>query len=149
ETKMDATPGGEPLICYWALPKDEALIVRARPPEKCGYWNVEFGNYFWETMDYRRRLASTNCHYAALQPDGELILVVSHQDLGYYNWLDPSGNSEGYVTFRWTLTDSYPMPTAEQVKVTDLAARLPANIRRVSPDERREQLAARRRGIIK
>lgn len=149
KTKMDATPGGEPIICYWILPRDEALIIRVRPPEKYGYWNVEFGNYFWETMDYRRRLASTNCHYAHLQPDGELILVVSHEDLGYYNWLDPSGHSEGYITFRWILTDSYPVPRVEQVKVSALAESLPAGVRRVTPEQRRQHLAALRRGIVK
>jgi hypothetical protein len=56
-------------------------------------------------MDYRYRLANTNCHYAALEEDGELIVVVSHDDPGLPNWLDPSGHSEGYVTYRWMLAD--------------------------------------------
>ncbi|MES2495667.1 MAG: DUF1214 domain-containing protein [Pseudomonadota bacterium] len=147
DNKIDATPGGEPLIAYWMLPKDEAVIIRVQPPH-CDYWAVEFGNYFWETMDYRNRLVSTNCHYAALQDDGELVVVVSHEDVGHPNWLDPSGHSEGYVTVRWMIADHYPIPTVEQVKLSDLANHVPAYAP-VSPEQRAEQIAARRRGIVR
>lgn len=147
DNKIDATPGGEPLICYWKLPKDEALIIRVRPPE-AQYWAVEFGNYWWETMDYRYRLANTNCHYAALEENGELIVVVSHDDPGVPNWLDPSGHSEGYITYRWMIADHYPVPQCEQVKRSALFDHLPTGIRRIGPEERREQLEGRRRGIV-
>ncbi len=148
DNKIDATPGGEPLISYWMLPPDEALIVRVKPP-KSHYWAVEFGNYWWETMDYRYRLASTNCHHATLEDDGELIVVVSHDDPGLPNWLDPSGHSEGYITFRWMLADSCPVPQCEQVKRSELMQRLPNGIKTISAEGRREQLAERRRGIAK
>ncbi len=148
DNKIDATPGGEPLIAYWSLPKDEALIVRVRPP-KAQYWAVEFGSYWWETMDYRYRLSNTNCHYAKLEADGELIVVVTHDDPGLPNWLDPAGFAEGYITFRWMLADSYPAPQCTQVKLSELAAHLPKNVARITPAERGEQLAGRRRGILK
>ena len=121
---IDATPGGEPLISYWQLPKDEALIVRVVPP-KADYWAVEFGNYWWETMDYRYRLASTNAHHAQLETDGELILVVSHDDPGVPNWLDPSGHTEGYITFRWVGADAYPVPQCQQVARAQLFRQSP------------------------
>jgi hypothetical protein len=148
DNKIDATPGGEPLISYWALPRDEALIVRVRPP-KAQYWAVEFGSYWWETMDYRYRLSNTNCHYAQIEDDGELIVVVSHDDPGLPNWLDPSGFSEGYITYRWMLADQYPVPQCTQVKRSELFEHLPAQVRRIEPAQRREQLAARRRGVLK
>ena len=146
DKKIDATPGGQPLISYWMLPPDEALIVRVRPP-KAQYWAVEFGNYWWETMDYRYRLCSTNCHHAVLEDDGELILVVSHDDPSLPNWLDPSGHSEGYITFRWMLADSSPVPQAQQVKRTALFENLPAGVQLITPAARHEQLAGRRRGV--
>ncbi|MGB1141798.1 MAG: DUF1214 domain-containing protein, partial [Halioglobus sp.] len=90
DNAIDATPGGEPMICYWQVPEDEVLVVRVVPPI-ADYWAVEFGSYWWETMDYRYRLCSTNCHHAVLEDNGELILVVSHEDPGVPNWLDPSG----------------------------------------------------------
>lgn len=148
ENKIDATPGGEPLIAYWMLPPDEVLIIRVTPPPAL-YWAVEFGNYWWETMDYRYRLASTNCHHAVLEDNGELIVVASHDDPGLPNWLDPSGHSEGYVTYRWMRADHYPVPQCQQVKRAELFDHLPAEVKRSTPELRAEQIAGRRRGIMK
>lgn len=144
---IDATPGGEPMVAYWTLSADEALIIRVRPP-RCQYWSVEFGNFWWTSMDYRYRLSNTNCHYARLEDDGELIVVISHEDPGLPNWLDPSGYAEGYVCYRWMLADACPVPQAVQVKAARLFDHLPAGIQRITADERRAQLAARRRGVI-
>ena len=114
---------------------DEALIVRVKPP-RARYWAVEFGNYWWSSMDYRNRLCGTNCHYAALEDDGELILVVSHVDPGVANWIDPSGFAEGYMTIRWMLADHYPQPQGTQVKLAELERHLPATTKRVTPAAR-------------
>lgn len=148
DNPIDATPGGEPLICYWQVPKDEVLVVRVTPPD-ANYWSVEFGNYWWETMDYRYRLCSTNCHHAVLEDNGELVLVVSHDDPGVPNWLDPSGHVEGYITLRWMGAQSYPVPKCVQMKRDALTNYLPKNMAMLSAQDRQEQLAARRRGVIK
>lgn len=144
---IDGTPGGDPMICYWELPPDDALVIRVVPPAKCVYWGVEFGNTWWETMDYRYRLSNTNMHYAAREDDGELIVVVAHEDPGVPNWLDCSGFAAGYVTFRWMLSTEQPVPRATQLKFADLPAHLPRQVKRISAEGRREQLAARRRGV--
>jgi hypothetical protein len=148
DNAIDATPGGEPLICYWQLPRDEVLVVRVTPPA-ANYWAVEFGNYWWETMDYRYRLCSTNCHHAVLEDSGELILVVSHDDPGFPNWLDPSGHEEGYITLRWMGAESYPIPECRQMKRDKLAEYLPAGTKTIEPGQRRQQLAGRRSGVLK
>jgi len=149
KNRIDATPGGDPLICYWALPADEALVIRVVPPCDCVYWSVEFGNTWWETVDYRYRLSNTNMHYAAREEDGELIVVVAHEDPGVPNWLDCAGFAAGYVTFRWMLSQEQPVPVATQVKLGGLRQHLPATAKRISPEGRREQLAARRRGVAR
>lgn len=143
---IDATPGGDPLVCFWRLPEDEALIIRVRPPE-CVFWGLEFGNCWWETMDYRYRLSNTNMHYAQLQEDGELIVVVAHRDPGVPNWLDCSGHSTGYVTARWMLSEQHPRPRCQQVRFTELDHHLPRQMVRMTPEQRREQIAQRRRGV--
>ncbi len=148
DNAIDATPGGEPLICYWQVPEDEVLVVRVKPPE-ADYWAVEFGNYWWESMDYRYRLCSTNCHHAVLEDDGELILVIAHQDPGVPNWLDPSAHVEGYITLRWIGADHYPIPVCEQMKREAMGDYLPKTMKTISPQARKEQLAARRLGVIK
>jgi hypothetical protein len=146
DNKIDATPGGEPLIMYWQLPADEAIVIRVKPPEAV-YWAVEFGNYWWCSMDYRSILSNTNCHYAQLEDNGELVVVVSHTDTGHANWLDPAGFSEGYVTIRWMQADHYPTPIATQIKLTELDTMLP-QAKKLSQEERAEQIARRRRGVI-
>jgi len=145
DNAIDATPGGEPLICYWQIPEDEVLLIRVTPPV-ADYWSVEFGNYWWETMDYRYRLCSTNCHHAVLEKNGELLLVVSHQDPGLPNWLDPAGHTEGYVTVRWIGASDCPLPVCEQIMRADLTSHLPADVKRYSDLDRLEQVAERRRG---
>lgn len=146
KNKIDFTPGGAPIIAYWQVPKDEILILRVTPP-KADYWAVEFGNYWWETMDYRNRFSSTNCHHAALEENGELIIVISHNDLGAKNWLDPSGHEEGYITYRWIGCDNYPKPLTEQMSVEALQEKHAELIGCIKKSERKAQLLERRRGI--
>lgn len=145
---IDVTPGGEPLICFWKVPEDEALVIRVRPPN-ASYWAVEFGNYWWESMDYRYRLCNTNCHHAQLEDNGDLLLVVAHEDPGVPNWLDPSGHGEGYIAVRWIGADAYPKPDCLQLPVSQLQAHLADGVKTLSPAERKRQLAARRRGVLK
>ncbi len=145
---IDATPGGLPLIAYWRLQPDQAMIIRVTPP-RAEYWAVEFGNYWWESMDYRYRLCSTNCHHAVLENDGELILVIAHDDPGLPNWLDCSGYREGYVTVRWVGAEDYPRPACHIVPRDELATHLPVTVQTITPQARREQLRERRLGVIK
>jgi len=147
DNAIDATPGGEPLICYWQVPEDEVLVVRVTPP-MASYWAVEFGNYWWETMDYRYQLCSTNCHHAVLEESGELLLVVAHADPGLPNWLDPSGHEEGYITVRWMGAQDYPLPECIQMKRGALAGYLAEGVKTITPEQRKEQLVSRRRGVI-
>lgn len=148
ENAIDATPGGEPLICYWKVARGEALLVRVKPPQ-AAFWSVEFGNYWWETMDYRYRHCSLNCHDAVLDADGEFLMVVSHEDPGVPNWLDPSGHQEGYITFRWIGADHYPRPECTLIAAGELAARLPASTPRIEPADRSARMAERRAGILR
>ena len=145
---IDATPGGTPLICSWQLQEDEALLIRVTPPQ-CSYWNCEFGCYWFTTVDYRYRLAGTNCHHAMLEEDGSLIAVISERDPGVANWLDTAGHRVGYTTFRWIGSEQLPVPQCTQLKYSELSAALPAGARRITPQQRREQIAARRRGVCK
>jgi len=147
DNEIDATPGGEPLICYWEVPEDEVLVIRGTPPV-ADYWAVEFGSYWWETMDYRYRMCSTNNHMATLEDSGELVLVVSHQDLGYANWLDPSAHQQGYITVRYLGANDYPIPECLQMKQSELAEYLP-EAKKVNADERKQQLTSRRHGVLK
>jgi hypothetical protein len=147
-SKVDATPGGEPLLCYWSVPEDSALIIRVMPP-KCEYWNIEFNNPWWETHDYRQRLSGTNLHHAVLEQDGEIIAVIAHDDPGVPNWLDPGGFTEGMMGLRWMFAESTPFPQTRLVKRAELARELPPGVKTFTAAQRQEQLAGRRRGIYR
>lgn len=131
---VDATPGGEPVIAYWQLAEDEAIVIRVTPPT-ARYWSVELGNAWWESMDYRDRLSSTNGHYAELDPDAAMTIVIAHKDPGIPNWLDASGHSEGYVTFRWIGVTKPPRPVATRVPLGNLDGSIKA-CRRLEEGER-------------
>lgn len=143
-----ATPGGAPMICYWTMAEDEVLIIRVRPPV-AKYWNIEFGNWWFESMDYRTHLSNTNSHYAELEEDGELIVVVSHDDPDVPNWLDASGYTSGYMICRWMKAESAPVPAVERVKRSELKEHLPANVRTINATARKAQIKARYRGVMK
>ena len=146
KNKIDFTPGGAPIIAYWKIPAGEALILRVTPPD-ADYWAVEFGNYWWETMDYRYRFSSTNCHHAKLDNEGVLTIIISHEDLGATNWLDPCGHEEGYITYRWIGSDHYPKPNAEQLTLAALTATYPELINQVGQQQREDEMLERRAGI--
>lgn len=148
-TKIEATPGGEVSMCYWELAADEALIVRVVPPDRCLFWNFEYGNWWFETLDYRNRLVGINGHYAVREDDGEVIQVVSHEDPHVPNWIDASGYSVGYGLCRWMDVDAAPTPTVERVKLADVFKHLPPGAKRIDNAGRQAQLAARRRGIMR
>lgn len=146
--KIDATPGGVPLICYWHAQPDEAVIISVTPPKPLAYWNLEFGSYWFETMDYRYHQSALNSHHSQLEDDGTLLAVISHADPGVANWLDTTGHSEGYVTLRWMGADESPKPNYKVVKLTELEQHLPSDVKRVTPAQRAEQIKERRRGLV-
>ena len=145
---VNATPGGDPECCFWTIPKGKALIMRVTPPE-CLYWNVEFNNPWWETMDYRHHLAGTNSHHAVLEENGEVIIVAAHQDPGLPNWLDTCGHTEGMMGRRWMFAKENPRYQTTLVDHEKLFEYLPRHIKRITPGERAEQIEARRRGLYK
>lgn len=144
--KVNATPGGDPACAFWQVPLGKALILRTRPP-KCEFWNIEFNNPWWETMDYRNRLSGTNMHHAVLEDDGELIAVIAHEDPGVPNWLDTSGFVEGMMGRRWIFADTLPEIECTLVDHDALLKHLPAGAKRMAPEGRRAQMAALRNGI--
>lgn len=116
-------PGGNAVTARWAIAPDEALIVRVRPPEPCAYWDVQVGNGWYESFDYRHHFSGLTCEGAHLEPDGSVILVVADRDPGTANWLEAAGHREGHIAIRWQLSDTLPIPTVEIVPVTEVSAR--------------------------
>ena len=116
-------PGGNAVTARWALEPDEALLVQVTPPEPCAYWDVQVGNGWYESFDYRHRFSGLTCESARLDEAGVLTLVVSDRDPGVANWLEAAGHREGHIAIRWQLTEgNLPIPRTRVIKVADVAA---------------------------
>jgi hypothetical protein len=145
-TAMGGAAENRPVIGSWELGPDEALLVEVTPPVGL-YWSFSLGNPWWETIDYARHQSSLNGHQAEVDPDGTVRAVIAHQDPGVANWLDTAGHSAGPVILRCVRTETAPIPTTRVVSFSEVATSLPAETRRVTPEERRGAIAARRLAV--
>lgn len=125
---------------------DEALIVETELPEQRRYWNFQLNDPYFNAVEYVYRLSSTNGHFARISSDGRFRAVISLEDPGVPNWLDPAGYTEGTIYGRWYDCDSHPLPTLKRVKLVELRDHLPADTPIATPEERAEELRRRVRG---
>jgi hypothetical protein len=131
----------------WDLADGEALVVEVTPAPAL-YWSLSIGNQWWETIDYAAHQSSLNGHQAVLD-DGVFRAVVAHRDPGVANWIDTAGTRRGAAIVRWVRADAAPVPVTTVVPFDQLDSVLPHSTPRVTPEERRATLAARRAGIQK
>ena len=147
--------GGTPDNAYGSghleLADDEAAIIEVTPPP-CHYWNVQFGDHWFQSLDYTYRQTALNGFQAHLD-HGRFVGVIAHDDPGIANWFDTCGNRELPMTYRWQLAriprDELPAPSLRVVKRAVLDDAVPTWVRRVTPAEREASLDARRRAVLR
>ncbi len=136
-------PGGNAVTMRWRLAADEALVATVRPPIPCAYWDVQLGNVWYESWDYRHFLSGIVHTQATLNDDGSATIVLSERDPGTANWVQTCGHREGHLAVRWQLTDGQlPLPACRVIKVDDV--RTITGLPPVSAGERRAQYRALR-----
>jgi len=128
--------------CY-EFEDGEALIIETDLPEQRRYWNFQLNDPYFNATEYVYRLSSTNGHFAKVSSDGKFRAVISLEDPGVPNWLDPAGFKQGTVYGRWYDCDSHPTPIIKRVKFAELRDHLPTDTPVVTPEERTEELAQR------
>ncbi|MBK7252268.1 MAG: DUF1214 domain-containing protein [Gammaproteobacteria bacterium] len=142
--------GSLPVQVYWQgmyeLGPEEALILETDMPKKQRYWNVQLNDALWNATEFIYRQSSLNGHQARLDADGRFRAVISLQDPGVWNWLDPAGYLEGMVIGRWYEADSHPMPTLTRVPFAKVREHLPPDTVMVTREQRAGQLRKRRIG---
>jgi hypothetical protein len=140
-------PGALVKQVYWPanfqFDSDEALIIETEIPKRAPYWNIQLNDPIFNALEYVYRLSSTNGAMARLSSDGKFRAVISLDDPGVPNWLDPAGYTEGGIYGRWYDCDSEPVPTIRRVKLTELWDHLPADTPGVTPEQRAEELRIR------
>ena len=128
------------------LEPGEALVIETALPERVRYWNIQLNDPYWNTIDWMNHQSSLNAGQAVLDADGMFRAVISIDDPGVPNWLDPAGRREGSLMLRWTEASSGPKPSLSIVPFATLRERLPATTPIVSAEARAEALRLRRRG---
>lgn len=131
---------------HYDLGPDEALIVEVKPAPAV-YWSLHAGNFFWESLDYAARHTSLNNHQAVLDDDGVFRAVIAHRDPGVPNWIDTLGHTRGPLLFRWVVAEHGPAAKTRIVRFDQIREHLPASTASVSPEQRAEIIARRRRAV--
>jgi hypothetical protein len=116
-------PGGNAVTARWALEASEALVIRVTPPSPCAYWDVQVGNSWYESFDYRHYFSGLTCDNAYVGDTGELVLIISERDPGTVNWLQTAGHRQGHVAIRWQLSDgNLPLPDTAVISVDEVVS---------------------------
>jgi hypothetical protein len=144
----DGVEGGVVAVNRFRLKSDEALILTL-DPLGAKYVGIEVTDPWMRSADYAQRSTSLNNTQAEVGADGYLTYVLSNQDPSIHNWLDTGGLHDGILLARWEL-----LPGAAQVdkavrevrivKLSNLAAALPAGTTRIDAAQRQQWLAERR-----
>ncbi len=144
--------GGSSTLVYGGIPfdlaEDEAMIIEVSPPPVVGYWSFQTYTHAWfDAGDYANRVTSLSMEQVYQGDDGKVWLVLAHQDPGIANWLDTEGRREAIITHRWMNAEGEPDISVQLVKFSELQKYLPAELPRVSFEQRRQQIATRQRHI--
>lgn len=133
---------------YYRLSRDEAMLVETDVPD-ARYWSFQLCDLWFAGRDYANRQTSINNRQAHIDSDGRFRCVIAHEDPGVPNWLDTSGQEEGLLQYRWIWARDNPRPTCRVLKLSELAAYLPADTPETSRLERERAIASRRRHIAR
>ncbi len=134
--------------CMWRVADGEALVLEFTPPA-CHYWEIQLGDRWYQSLDFINRPVTINDAQAEVDPDGVVRIVISPADPGVANWLDTAGIADGYLTVRYNLPESDPIPELTLLSVADLDAHLGPDTARITPEERVARQRSRRRAALR
>ncbi|MCX2932772.1 hypothetical protein ORI20_21090 [Mycobacterium sp. CVI_P3] len=134
------------------LGPDETFVVDVKDGG-AEYFTVPLSNIWGTTLDIVDRTGSLNKAQSVPNADGSYTYVISPVDPGVANWIDSAGLSEGILTLRMAEFDEGgPRPDlgahGRVVPLDKLDAEVP-DIPRMTPQQRAEQLAERRRAYLR
>ncbi|HKT74651.1 MAG TPA: DUF1214 domain-containing protein [Steroidobacteraceae bacterium] len=144
-TSQVGSPSSNYAMAIFELQPDEALIIELDKRPDGAYWSFQLGDVWSRALDFSNRQTSLNDHEVSVDEDGAMRIVVSHQDPGITNWLDPCGRVEGTIVFRNYRARTGPVPASRKVKFAEVNGLLPKETSRVSAAKRKQDMERRRR----
>jgi hypothetical protein len=145
--ESDRKRGRSASVMCWRLEPYEALIVEFdHHPD---FWMMTNMGVYFTSMDYLYRPVSYTPSRAKVDADGKVRLVMAHDDPGYHNWIDTQGFERGHLANRNLFTDRITEFRTKLVKHAGIAAHMPVDAAKISPEERADQLRERFRAITR
>jgi len=126
---------------HFKLPSREHALILEVDMGGADYFIAPITNIWGTTNEIVHRNGCLNKAQASANPDGTYTFVLSVEDPGVYNWLDPTDMHEGILTLRWAEfrngwpTDTFGVRSA-LVGLEELRASLGPWVEKVSPSER-------------
>jgi hypothetical protein len=134
---------------HFSLDEGEVLLIETEAVPSL-FWNVQLGNNWFQSLDYRYRQTSLNSAQARPDSDGKFRVVVSAEDPGVPNWLDTAGRREGVIYYRWNMSERVPAaPVVKRIKLSELRSLLPADTPSVTAAEREDVLRRRAEDVAR
>ena len=138
-------------IGHYHLGADDALVIDM-PPTGAPYEGAQLADLWFASLEYASATSSISAAQAVEAPDGHRYLVLSLDDPGYVNWLDPGGVARGIVHLRYDGLRNQPPdgahPSATVVPMSELPDTIPGfGAGCVDEAERVAQRAMRRRHV--
>jgi hypothetical protein len=135
---------------YFQLDDDQALVLTIDPGD-AGYFVVPVTNDWTITDNYWDQQTSLNISQAVKNPDGTYTIVVSPQDAEVWNWVSTGGLNRGTISIRFQDIDpeatNLPTVSSQVVSLDELAGVLPPGTVYATPQDRLDQIAARKSGF--
>ena len=140
------------LVGNFNLQSGQGLLVTVKDVPQAKYANFMAADPWLDSFEFLHHQSSLNHDQARVDDDGYVRYVLGALDPGVPNWIDTSELSHGIIFGRFQEVDGelgpeY-APTSAVVNLADLRQHLPGNTPSVSPQQRAEQLAERKRLLM-
>ncbi|MBW8753219.1 MAG: DUF1214 domain-containing protein [Sphingomonadales bacterium] len=145
--ELDKKRGRAPTTMCWRLAPDEALIIEWDTNDL--FWMMTNMGMSFNSMDYLYRPVSYSPARVKADGDGKIRMVLAHRDPGFHNWIDTCGFAQGEICNRNMLTDQATEFRTTLVKHEALAAAMPPDSPRVTPEQRTGQMHERFHSITR
>lgn len=144
-------PGRFMVAGNFDLAPHEVLIVRTWPMSG-NYQGIQLADPWFSSLEYANRQTSLTVDQSYRSRDGSYYFVISSHDPGVPNWLDTYGRKRGVILMRFDgmkekVFDAAKYPVAEKATLAELRSKLPKDMPSVTPEQRAQNLAERRRHV--
>ena len=137
------------LMGHFNLPSRDHCINLEIFLDGAQYFIAPITNIWGTTNEIMKKNGSLNNHQSKINDTGTYSFILSQDDPGIHNWLDPSGLNQGILTLRWS---GFPnglvgkdLYVKSEVMLIEDAKKNISKAQLILPEEREEQLQKRAR----